>query len=214
MKAWIIKKLLIIPGIVIGLSLHEFGHAKVAQLCGDRTAESQGRVSVNPLAHIDIVGFVSLFAFGFGWGKPVIINPRNFKHPRLDSILVGLAGVFMNFITAAVFALIIRLLYQFAPSLFLTDFGTTVNNILIETIIINLSLMLFNLLPVPPLDGFGVVSDIINLPKISYKVYSFLRQYGFVILLVCLIADVPSMLLGTPLTKIYYWLMNLAFTGM
>lgn len=211
---WLIKKLIIIPGILIGLSLHEFGHAKVAQLCGDRTAESQGRVSLSPFAHIDIVGLISLFLFGFGWGRPVMINPRNFRRPRLDSIFVGLAGVFMNFICAAVFAVILRLIYQFVPDFLTTSFGGTVCNMIMQTIVINLSLMLFNLLPIPPLDGFGVLSDIINLPKLSFKLYVWLRKYGYGILLICIIIDVPSMLLGTPLNAVYYWLLNLAFTGL
>lgn len=211
---WLIKKLIIIPGILIGLSLHEFGHAKVAQLCGDRTAESQGRVSLSPFAHIDIVGLISLFLFGFGWGRPVMINPRNFRRPRLDSIFVGLAGVFMNFICAAVFAVILRLIYQFAPDFLTTSFGGTVCNMIMQTIVINLSLMLFNLLPIPPLDGFGVLSDIINLPKLSFKLYVWLRKYGYGILLICIIIDVPSMLLSTPLNAVYYWLLNLVFTGL
>ena len=211
---WIIRKLIIIPGILIGLSVHEFGHAKVAQLCGDRTAESQGRVSLSPFAHIDIVGLISLFCFGFGWGKPVMVNPRNFKKPRLNSIFVGLAGVFMNFVCAAVFAVILRLIYQFAPDFLATGFGDTICNMIVQTVVINLSLMLFNLLPIPPLDGFGVVSDIINLPRLSFKLYVWLRRYGYGILIICIILDVPSRLLGTPLNTIYYWLFNLVFTGL
>jgi len=211
---WIVQKLIILPGIIVGLSVHEFGHAKVAQLFGDNTAYSQGRVSLNPLEHIDPAGLVALFIFGFGWGRPVIIDPRNFKKPRRDCIFVGLAGVFMNFITACCFAVLIRLLYQFAPGFTQTGFGDSICSILFQTVVINLSLMLFNLIPLPPLDGFGVISALINLPRLNYKIYRWLRSYGQLILFALIIFNGTSRILSTPLTAIYYWLMNLVFTGL
>ena len=107
--SFLLEKLYIIPGIVVAISVHEYGHAKAAQLCGDRTSSAQGRVSPDPRAHIDIIGLLMLFFVGFGWGKPVLIDPRQFRHPRRDQIIVGLAGVFNNFVTSIVFALILRL---------------------------------------------------------------------------------------------------------
>ena len=95
-KQWLMEKLLLLPGIIIGLSLHEFGHAVVAYKLGDNTPKLQGRVTINPMAHIDWMGLAALFFCGFGWGQPVQINPYNFKHRRRDELFVSLAGVVMN----------------------------------------------------------------------------------------------------------------------
>ena len=211
---WLIDKLIILPGIIIGLSVHEFGHAFVAQLCGDDTARAQGRVSLNPLDHIDWIGFISLMAFGFGWGKPVIINPRNFKKPRLYSIFIGLAGVFCNFVFAWVLAFILRLLYQFAAEFMLsTSLGSALSDVILQAVIINISLMLFNLIPIPPLDGFGVISDIINLPRLSLKAYIWVRKYGQIVLIFFVFIGGTSLFLSEPLRIIYNWIISTAFTG-
>ena len=215
MLDWLVNKLIIIPGILVGLSVHEFGHALVAKLCGDNTAEYQGRVSLDPFAHIDWIGLASLLLLGFGWGKPVMVNPRNFKHPRRDSIFVGLAGVFMNFIAAFVFAFILRLIEQFAPlSFYETNVSSVIIQIILQTIVINVSLMLFNLIPIPPLDGFGIVSDLINLPIKNFKLYVWLRTYGPRILLLLIIIGTPSKVLSVPVTSVYYWILNTAFIGL
>jgi len=212
---WIVEKLIIVPGIIIGLSVHEFGHAKVAELCGDDTARLQGRVSLDPLAHIDLIGFISLFILGFGWGKPVIINPMKLKKPRRDSILIGLAGVFNNFLCAWLFALILRVMYQFFPEFAAqTSFGSVISDMVVQTIIINLSLMLFNLLPIPPLDGFGVISDLISLPKLNMKLYIWLRRYGQIILIALVYFGVTSNILNKPLTGVFYWILDIAMKGL
>ncbi len=210
---WIIQKLLILPGILVGLSVHEFGHAKMAQLCGDDTAYYQGRVSLNPRDHIDVIGLISLFTLGFGWGRPVIINPRNFKKPRRDSILVGLAGVAMNFITALLFAFILRCIVQLAPRLVTTSIGDALVDVIMQTVVINISLMLFNLLPIPPLDGFGVMSELINLPRRNYKLYVFLVRYGYYILLALIVFGTTSTILNVPFSAMYRLIMNIAFIG-
>ena len=107
---WLMNKLMFLPAIIIGLSLHEYAHAKVAYKLGDPTPKMQGRVSINPLAHIDWVGFASLIFVGFGWGRPVEINPANFKNRRRDELLVSLAGVVMNLIIAVIFAFVAKIL--------------------------------------------------------------------------------------------------------
>ena len=108
---WVMQKVYILPGILVGLSFHEFAHAWVAKKLGDDTAERQGRVTINPAAHLDIVGFVSLLILGFGWGIPVPVDERNFKHPRRDNILVSLAGVTMNLLIAVIFTVILKIIY-------------------------------------------------------------------------------------------------------
>ena len=107
----IITKLYMLPGIIIGLTLHEFSHAMVSYKLGDPTPKEQGRVTVNPLKHIDPIGFVALIMAGFGWGVPVQINPNYYKNRRLSEALVAVAGVTMNLIIAFVFALILKLMY-------------------------------------------------------------------------------------------------------
>lgn len=197
---WIYNTLVTIPGIIIGLSFHEYAHAMVAYRCGDITPKIMGRCTVEPQAHIDPMGILSLLFIGFGWGKPVSVNPANFKERRRDSILVGVAGVTMNLIVAFSFGLILKLLTMVAPSLHLSDFGRTVITMFYYVIFINISLMLFNLLPVPPLDGFNVFTEIFHLENTSF--HRFVYNNSMVILLILIILDVPSMLLTRPLYAI------------
>lgn len=105
---WFISELMMLPGIIIGLSFHEFAHGIVAYKLGDPTPKYQGRLTVNPAAHIDPIGFIALLFMGFGWGKAVEINPYNFKNRRRDELLVSVAGVVMNLIIAIIFTLVYR----------------------------------------------------------------------------------------------------------
>ena len=168
---WIMEKILILPGILIGLSFHEFGHAYVSTKLGDPTPKLQGRVTINPLAHVDPVGMVCLLFAGFGWGIPVEINPAYYKHRRRDEILVGLAGVTMNLILAIVFSLLIRVVMMLTGVLG-PDVTSVIYTIFMNVVMINVVLMVFNLLPVPPLDGFGIVTNLFHLEK-----YSWYQQY-------------------------------------
>ena len=154
-REWLLTKLYILPGILIGLAFHEFAHAEAAYRLGDTTPKYQGRLTVNPFAHMDIVGFLALIFVGFGWGKPVEINPNNFKHPRRDDLIVAFAGVVMNFLVAVAFTLILRF-YISGVGLTTYNMGSwqgIIYYIILYTIQINLVLMIFNLMPVPPLDG-------------------------------------------------------------
>ncbi|MBQ2064097.1 MAG: site-2 protease family protein, partial [Firmicutes bacterium] len=137
---WVMQKVYILPGILVGLSFHEFAHAWVAKKLGDDTAERQGRVTINPAAHLDIVGFVSLLVLGFGWGIPVPVDERNFKHPRRDNILVSLAGVTMNLLIAVVFTVILKIIYM---TMGYAETGMTgaLWTVVLDVIVINLVLM-------------------------------------------------------------------------
>ena len=199
---WLMNKLMFLPAIIIGLSLHEYAHAKVAYKLRDPTPKMQGRVSINPLAHIDWVGFASLIFVGFGWGRPVEINPANFKNRRRDELLVSLAGVVMNLIIAVIFAFVAKILLAVLGYSFLSGtFGNILWTMVIDIVIINLALMIFNLIPCPPLDGFSVITEIFNLK--TTELYWRLYQYGNWILIALIIFGVTSKILSPCLNFLY-----------
>ena len=199
---WLMNKLMFLPAIIIGLSLHEYAHAKVAYKLGDPTPKRQGRVSINPLAHIDWVGFASLIFVGFGWGRPVEINPANFKKRRRDELLVSLAGVVMNLIIAVILAFVAKTLLAVLGYSFLSGtFGNILWTMVIDIVIINLALMIFNLIPCPPLDGFSVITEIFNLK--TTELYWRLYQYGNWILIALIIFGVTSKILSPCLNFLY-----------
>lgn len=206
---YVLARLLILPGIIIGLSFHEFGHAFASMKLGDPTPKLQGRVSLNPAAHIDPIGFISLLLFGFGWGKPVQIDPRWYKHRRRDEIIVGLAGVTMNLLLAVIFTGILSVYYKNAGSFAATEAGNVILQILIGCVQINLVLMIFNLLPVPPLDGFGIITQLFRLDTKSW--YPRLYQLGPMILIILIILDATSVVLTPAVTWCYNTLINLFF---
>lgn len=206
---WIVSTLITIPGIIVGLSFHEYAHAMVAYKCGDVTPRVMGRCTIDPQAHVDLFGILSLLFIGFGWGKPVVVNPANFRSRRRDSILVGIAGVTMNLILAFVFGLILKLLVTAVPAILTTSFGHTIFMVFYYVIIINISLMLFNLLPVPPLDGFNVFTEIFHLENTQF--HHFVYRNSMVILLALIILDVPSMLLHRPLFAIVSFITDTVF---
>lgn len=203
---WLIDKLILLPGIVIGLSFHEFAHGIVSYKLGDPTPKLQGRLTINPAAHMDPFGFVALLFAGFGWGIPVEIDPRYYKHRRRDELLVSLAGVVMNFIIAIVFAFVMKLLFALSPGWLSGSMGEIVVQILMNVISINLVLMIFNLLPVPPLDGFGILTELFDLRKYSwyYQVY----DKGFLILLVLILLGVTDKVLGPAVNLVWGWMIN------
>lgn len=206
---WIMGKLIILPAILIGLSFHEFAHAYAATRLGDPTPKVQGRVTINPIAHIDIFGFLALIFIGFGWGKPVEVNPNNFKNIRRDSLIVDLAGVTVNLILAIVFTGILRILANYQYEFLNSSLGDIVVEMIFAIITINIVLMIFNLLPIPPLDGFGVITEIFDLRKkeFYYKIY----DKGFVILLILLIFNITSLVLLPAVNFVYGIVMGIFF---
>ena len=194
----ILTKILTLPGIIIGLSFHEFAHAWVSDRLGDPTPRRQGRVTINPLAHIDWIGFAALLLVGFGWGRPVQIDPTYYKHRRRDEFLVGIAGVTMNLILAILFSLPAKAMVRAFSGAAVSDLVHTIYLMLFYTVMINLVLMIFNLIPCPPLDGWGLVTQIFKLDRYSwwYKVY----QYGTYILLALILLNITDMII-TPLVS-------------
>jgi Zn-dependent protease len=168
--------------LLMSVVIHEVSHGYMALLYGDRTAKDSGRLTLNPIAHLDPIGSVILpvliyfsTGFTFGWAKPVPYNPENLRDEKWGSIAVAAAGVGANFIIALVFGLILRFSANMgAPQ----DFLAIVSSI----VIINLSLAIFNLVPIPPLDGSKILFPL--LPRTFYEIISFIEQYSIIILLI------------------------------
>lgn len=180
-----IAVIVFLAALTAAFTIHEFSHAQVALLLGDPTAKYQGRITLNPLAHLDPIGTALLLIFGFGWGKPVPVNPQYFARPALDELLVALAGPASNFLFAAILGLIVRVLP--ADSLIAT--------VLFLTIEINIFLMLFNLLPVPPLDGSKLIRVIFG-----ETAFEMLQQNSLILVILLLLA-IRATPLGTTITN-------------
>ncbi len=148
--------------LILAFTLHEFAHAYVAYFFGDPTAKNEGRVTLNPLAHLDPVGTILIFLMGVGWAKPVPVNRFYFRKPRLAGVLVSVAGPISNLLIAFVSLLLLKLL---EISGVMDGNGSVVNILfhLIDTIVsLNLVLFVFNLIPLPPLDGYRIIEDLVN----------------------------------------------------
>ena len=188
-----------IPAILIGLTFHEWAHAFAADKLGDPTAKNMGRMTLNPIAHIDPIGLASLLLLGFGWAKPVPVNARNFKNFRRDDIIVSLAGITANLLIALITTLVLY------PLVYLTRLGgnDAFTQIMLNIIGIDLSLAVFNLIPLYPLDGSHVAESLLF--RYIPKVFFFLRKYGYYILLALMLTGV----LTPVLSAVANWLFGL-----
>jgi Zn-dependent protease len=192
---WIIEGLISYLGLIVLLTFHEFGHAWTASKCGDDTARLQGRCSLNPIVHIDPIGTVLLplmmifLPFGvsrfmIGWAKPVPVNPYNLRNPRLDDILVSMAGPAMNLLLAVGLVALARVgvLFQWE----------SVARLCLDMASLSLLLCFFNLIPIPPLDGSHVLR---NMTGMSYETYYQFARFGFIaVILVLQVPQVRDML--------------------
>lgn len=190
-----------IPGILIGLSIHECAHAWVAYKAGDPTAKNLGRMTLDPIKHIDPIGMIMLILVGFGWARPVLVTRRNFKKPIRDDILVSLAGIVANFVLAFLLTGVYAILtIRFNVS------NEVVLNLVWYAIMINLSLCFFNLIPIPPLDGYHVFQDLL-LKVFSPSFWMQFERYGYYILLGLLITgaiDTPLLFLLKNSLKLFF----------
>ncbi|MDO4487032.1 MAG: site-2 protease family protein [Bacillota bacterium] len=204
---WLMNILMLLPAIIIGLSFHEYAHAVVAFKMGDPTPKMQGRVTINPMAHIDWLGFAALIFCGFGWGVPVEINPANFRNRRKGELMVSLAGVSMNLLIAIVFAIVAKILVMVLGYSFLSgSLGSILWTMIMYIIQINLVLMIFNLIPCPPLDGFSVISEIFNIKHTGF--YWTLYRYGDWILIGLIIFGITGMIISPCVNFIFGLLQN------
>jgi len=179
---------LAIPALIIALSFHEFAHAYVSNRLGDPTPRMQGRLTLNPLAHLDPIGFLMLLVFKFGWAKPVLVNPINYKNRERGYALVSLAGPVMNLILGAISVLlyfIVARFFTFEPLLRLLGWLITYN----------VYLAVFNLVPIPPLDGSKLL--FFFLPRgVVYRYLDTVGQYGTIVLILLVSTGVVSNVVG------------------
>lgn len=167
--------LLTLPGVIVAITFHEFAHAFAAYKLGDDTPRMQGRLNLNPASHLDPVGFILLVFAHIGWGKPVQINPRNFDRKYSQSTgeaIVSVAGPLMNFVLAIVFAVIYYAILKIAPLFIMSKVGFYVMLMIQTAAIVNVGLGVFNLIPLPPLDGSKIFRNFM-----SYNVKAWLDRY-------------------------------------
>jgi Zn-dependent protease len=195
----------VLPAILIGLTFHEYMHAKVAHILGDDTAYMQGRVSLNPIKHIDWLGFAFLIIAGFGWAKPVTFNPEKLRNPRRDEMLIAIAGPVANLILAFVFAVLLKI-YVVAIPVNESVINIWLQNVLLSGIFINFGLFVFNLIPIPPLDGSHLLIKSI---KMSRETEQKIFRYGSFALLAVIIIDTQTDFNILPIGKAISFLTNL-----
>ncbi|HBC45965.1 MAG TPA: site-2 protease family protein [candidate division Zixibacteria bacterium] len=159
MTDFITQALLFLPPFLLAISFHESAHAYIAYRFGDPTARDMGRITLNPLPHIDILGLIMLMTVHFGWAKPVMINPFNLRNPRKDNLWISLAGPVSNLILAIISAAVFRIL---APFLVTTNGGLFFLQMIMMSVTLNIVLMVFNLFPLPPLDGFHILEGLVS----------------------------------------------------
>ena len=199
-NGWLgIAKLLITALCVFfSLSIHEFAHGYAAYKMGDETAKHMGRLNINPMSHLDPIGALCLFLFGFGWARPVPVNPRNFKTGKFKSGMVwtSVAGPLSNLIIAFISLLILNIIYKIpiGESLVISRVFSLIVILLYTLISMNISLAVFNLIPIPPLDGSKILNAVLP-ARIYFKIMQY-EQYGFIVLILLINTPVFSGLLN------------------
>ena len=201
--------LFILPAVIIAITFHEFAHAYAADKLGDDTPRMQGRLNLNPMRHIDLVGFMLLMFAGFGWGKPVQINPRNFnRNVRMDKgeAIVSVAGPLMNFALAILSAFVLGAIYKFSSiGFYYSTTGRIINILLKNLLVINIGLGVFNLIPLPPLDGSKIFMN-----YLSYNARRWITEQGYLfycIFIVIWITGLASRIISPIINLIYDGLM-------
>ena len=209
-QSYLLSLLLTLPGVIVAITFHEFAHAFAAYKLGDDTPRMQGRLNLNPISHLDPVGFILLIFAHIGWGKPVQINSRNFDKKYSASAgeaIVSAAGPIMNFVLSIVFTVIYFIILKFAPTFMITQVGKIIMTMLQATIVVNVGLGVFNLIPLPPLDGSKIFKNFM-----SYNVKAWFDKYEqvfYIVFLILWISGIAGQLISPIITWIASGLMNL-----
>jgi Zn-dependent protease len=177
-----------LPGLLLALVLHEYAHARVAVAMGDFTPKLTGRLTLNPLSHIDPIGFIMLMVAHFGWAKPVMVNPRNFKDMKQGNILVALAGPAANFLVAFIALAAMMVMYKMGIRMTLG-----VKTVFSMIVLYNINFGIFNLIPLPPLDGSKILLEFLP-GDLAYR-YMGIERYSFIILIVMMMTPILGSIL-------------------
>jgi Zn-dependent protease len=206
----ILQILLLIPGILAGLTFHEFAHAYVADKLGDKTPRFQGRLTLNPFVHIDPIGFLMFLVFRFGWAKPVQINPSAFKNYYKDDLKVSLAGPVANLVVAFLSALLLAI---FEKLMSVSNANHMVINVILImlslSVTVNCSLFVLNLIPIPGFDGFHILRDLF--PKFFYSIADSIYRYQFIIMILFLASPLAGYIIGIPSRYIQMFIFRIVY---
>ncbi len=206
----LLNLVLTLPAVLIAITFHEYAHAFAADRLGDDTPRTQGRLNLNPLSHLDPIGSIMLVFAGFGWGKPVEINPRNF-HRKISmsagEAIVSIAGPAMNFLLAIIFSIVFFAIVKFAPLFVLTQFGSILITLIQITVVINVGLGVFNLIPLPPLDGSKVLNHF--LPYNAKEWFARYSQMFYLVFIVLWITGIAGNILSPLINWVYEGITNL-----
>lgn len=190
-----------LPGLILAMAVHEYAHARAAVALGDITPRMTGRLTLNPLAHIDPIGLLMLILAHFGWAKPVMINPRNFKNYKRDDILVSLAGPAANLLLAFL-TLVVLLIY----SKFFGRMSQGTYLVLQLIVLYNINFAIFNMIPLPPLDGSHILKHFLP-SRYAYR-YAQIERYSFFILIVFVMTPVLTYIL-IPLQQLVWFIFRM-----
>lgn len=197
-----------VPAVLIAICFHEFAHGFISYKLGDPTPKYEGRLSLNPINHLDPIGTLALIFFHFGWAKPVMVNPQYYKNKKLGMVEVALAGPIMNFFIAFLSLLLYGLLYKYSQYIIMPVFlYKYILTLLYVTTSINLGLGVFNLIPVPPLDGSKVLNAV--LPSDKYFAYMKYENYGQIIILILLFTGLLTQPLSYFISRIMDGMLNM-----
>ena len=201
-----------LPALVLSLSIHEYAHAWVAYKLGDISQKIRGRLTLNPLAHIDPIGFIAIVLVGVGWGKPVTVDDRNFKDSRKGMMLTSLAGPASNLLLAILVTIILKLLMVFGVmnTMINSNTGNIILNMLLYVIQFNIVFGIFNLIPLPPLDGSKVLAYF--LPQRARGFMYTLERYSFIIIMIIYFTNLTSYIIAPVynlVLKLINWILML-----
>ena len=199
-----------VPAVLIALVLHEWSHAFISYKLGDPSPKQEGRLSLNPLKHLDPMGALCLLLFHFGWAKPVSVNPYYYKDKKMGMSLTALAGPVMNFILSFVALFLLGLMVKFIPELIYTNsFVNYIYEVIYYTALLSIGLGIFNLIPIPPLDGSKVLFAI--LPEATYFKLMQYERYGFIVLILFLYLGFDA-ILNPIMANIFNGMLNVIIT--
>ena len=185
-RSSLLQSVLIIPAILVAFTIHSYAQAAVADRLGDKNPRAQGRLTLNPLAHVDLIGFLMILFIHFGWGKPVETNPRAYKNYYKDDLKVGVSGIIANLLTAVVFGIVFGIfnkiyLQFFQVNYIIASMGYILLIIINYVVSVNCMFGIINIIPIPGLDGFHIMRDLF--PKFFYSVADSFYRYQLIILI-------------------------------